>query len=79
MPFSLGKVSSVDKPSLFRLVPKTANELEANMILMHVAVTVTVSGELQGELQRDNDALNLAPEIQPATRIGVMLPVLVNS
>ena len=43
-----------------------------------VAVIVTVGGQLRGELRRDNDALHLAPEMQPNQTIEVILPVLVN-
>ena len=49
------------------------------MILMHVAVTATVSGELRGELKRDKDVGVLAPEIQLDNNIEVILPVPVNS
>ena len=57
---------------------KTETEDDANMVVVHVAVSVTFTGELQGAMQTEHAAICFAPRVQPDSTVKVILPVLVN-
>ena len=48
------------------------------MVVIHVAVSVSFTGVLQGALQREHAFIALAPQVQPDSSVKVILPVLVN-